>query len=161
MAVRRQLKVSKDAISLTRLMTEIADDPHLINRDYWIGLFKGYPIEPLAGEMFDRTFGEGAKHLDPATVTDDLASLRVLAQGVETWGDKRVAHHDAGPEPVTPTFAELDQTLDAISELLKKYYAFVTADAIAYTTPTIQHNWKRVFDLAWAPPRTSSPSPTT
>jgi hypothetical protein len=161
MAVRRQAKIDSQAISLARLMREIQQTPELINRTYWISLFRGYAIEHLADGMFDRIAGAGAEHVDPGTVEEDLADLRRLVASCETWADKRVAHFDHGVAPKPPTYQELDEALDVIGRMLQKYYNFVTADAIAYTTPEILHNWKRVFEHAWLPGRSADgPSAT-
>jgi hypothetical protein len=153
MAVRRQAKIDSQAISLARLMREIQQSPELINREYWVSLFKGYVIEDLADGMFDRIAGVGAAHIDPIGVEKDLADLRQLVATCETWADKRVAHFDTGHAPKPPTYQELDDALDVIGRMLQKYHNMVTADAIAYTTPQILHNWKRVFEHAWLPKR--------
>lgn len=151
MAVRRQTKIDTQAISLARLMREIQQSPELINREYWVGLFEGYVIEHLADGMFDRIAGVGAKHIDPTGVEQDLSNLRQLVASCETWADKRVAHFDHGVAPKPPTYKQLDDAMDVIGGMLQKYYNLVTADTIAYTTPEILHNWKRVFEHAWLP----------
>lgn len=152
MALRRQAKIDKGAISLARLMDEIRQEPRLVDRVHWRSLMQGYTVEPLADQMFDRIAGTGEPHLRTEIVMMDLETLRAIVNSCERWADKRVAHHDQGSDPSPPTFGEVDTALNAVSEMLQKYHVLVTGDAIAYTTPVIQYNWKRVFEIPWAAP---------
>jgi hypothetical protein len=151
MAVRRQTKIDPQAISLARLLNEIQREPSLINRAHYTGLYKGYATEHLAEGMFDRIAGAGSAAIDPARVAADLAKLQQVARSCETFADKRIAHFDRGNAPKPPTYQDLDDALDLIGELLQKYNSIVLAEDIAFTTPVIQHNWKKIFELAWAP----------
>ena len=84
---------------------------------------------------------------------DDLAKLRQVARSCETFADKRIAHFDTGDTPKPPTFQELDDALDLVASLLQKYYSIVMASDIAFTTPMIPFNWKKIFEQPWLPPR--------
>ena len=152
MAIRRQAKIDRQAISLARLMDEMRENPELISREYWTDLCKGYVVEEFSDRMFDHLAGRGAKHVDPTVVEADLVRFRNSLRSCERWADKRVAHFDAGKAPKPPTFGELDEALESLDEMLKKYFNLVTADAIAFTTPEIQYNWKRIFEHPWMPP---------
>lgn len=149
MAIRRQAKVDESAISLARLVKEIRAQPQLVGRDHWRALLRGYAVEDLADGMFDRLAGAGEPHVSSRIIDEDLAKLRELVRKCETWADKRVAHHDQRGAPVAPTFNDVAAALDALSDMLIKYHVLVTGDAIAFTTPVIQYNWKAVFDIPW------------
>lgn len=153
MAVRRQAKGGNQSISLARLMQDVRDHSALLSRKYWTGLFKGYVTEHLADGMFDNIAGAGENHLPRAIVDADLAAFRQIVVAIETWADKRIAHHDGGVTPIAPTFADLDAALDEVGNTFQKYFSVITADTIAFTTPTIQYNWKKVFTQPWIAPK--------
>lgn len=149
MAIRRQAKIDKQSVSLARLITEIGESPHLVGREHWRELMRGYAVESLADSMFDRLAGAGEAHMKSAAISADLAQLAAMVKKCEAWADKRVAHHDKRRAPKAPTHDEVKAALDAQGKMLQKYHVLVTGDAIAFTTPEIQYNWKAVFDISW------------
>jgi len=150
MAVRRQAKSMPQSISLRRLLEEIRDNPAVLTRQYWVGLWAGHPLEARADRAFDKYSGQGSAYVDAGMVQKDIDDLQRQLQRCERYTDKRIAHFDKGQPPSTPTYRQLDDALKALEKTFQKYYNIVTADSIMTITPTIAYNWKRVFDVAWA-----------
>jgi hypothetical protein len=154
MGVRRQAKSKPQSISLRRLLEELRDNASIVTRKYWVGLWAGHPLESGADRRFDKFAGKGGAHVDPRMIQSDIDGLQAQLNKCETYVDKRLAHFDKGASPSTPTYRQLDEALLALEKSLQKYYNMVTANAIMSITPTIQFNWKRVFDIPWALPAT-------
>src|SRR5947208_2172639 len=84
-AVRRQVDTHKDVASLGKLISEIADDPVRITREFWLGLwdindrFKGIAAERAWAQQYG---GEVGDHLDPAIPANDLDEMFVASSQV-------------------------------------------------------------------------------
>ncbi len=154
MTVRRQIKSGAQSISLVRLLEEIEVDAKELSRTRWRALYEGTVLEGFADRHFDDLAGKHSEHVRAELVHADCERFKSAVGSIETWADKRIAHFDRGDPPQAPTFDDLDRALDSLDKLLRKYYLLVTGDAIAFTTPVIQHNWKKVFELAWLPRQT-------
>ncbi len=124
MALRRQIKDSQQSISFVRLLRDIQANAALL------------------------TDGQG-RALPPQEVDADIQLLCLAAASCERFADKRVAHHDRGKAPSSPSYDELDRALDALDALFRKYYLRVTGKALVSTTPSIAFNWQKAFEHAW------------
>src|SRR6266851_1998607 len=119
MAVRRQLDIDLQSVSLARLLTEIVAYPSVLSRDRFVGLYR-VELQAVAHREFDRHVGSGANNIDPAVVQAESDDLRQRTRDVGRYGTKRVAHLDEkGPKNI-PTFQELDDALDLINALRVK-----------------------------------------
>ena len=150
MGVRRQAKSEKQAISLARLLEEMSANPELLSRAHWKRLFEEHLLESRADAFFDQLAGVGAAHVSADEIRNDLAQLKKIVASCEKFADKRIAHHDRGTPPASPTFDDLNNALDEIARLVHKYYKFVTAKDIATFVPIGSENWRRVLEVPWA-----------
>lgn len=82
-----------------------------------------------------------------------------------------VAHMDArtiprrigpprGERPLAPArraaelkLDEVHDAIDLVGRTFTKYSGLLTAATWAELTPIIQHNWEKIFEVPWKPPR--------
>ena len=157
MAVRRQVKIQKDSISLAGLLSEMIETPELITKERYLGLFtSGVSPFGIAEKEFERIWGGSVReHIDPALVQADLDNLKSKARAVEEFADRKVAHLDKrsinGTTSNVPTYGELSECLDLLEELVKKYYLLFRAASVSSILPTWQYDWKAIFYEPWIP----------
>jgi hypothetical protein len=169
MAVRRQGDLDYRVASLARLLSEIAGNPELLTREWWLSLWNietGDDHErAFAAGQWDSSFGgDVGEHLDPALPTKALERLRDESEVVKKYVDKHLAHsEDPGPQPkdpgpseanVTLKLDEVDVAIDVIGEIFTLYYSLLTASGMAFLEPAIQHDWLAPFRQPWIRPST-------
>ena len=150
MGIRRQIKIDKQSISFARLLDQIAKTPSVISRRRFVAL---YGTDPRMIEMGERDFKKfsntSGQHIDPTIVTADLERLRTKASKCEKFADMRVAHFDKRALKNPPTFKDLDDCIDYLEELLKKYTLIFRATCLTSVLPTWQYEWKDIFLHPW------------
>ncbi len=147
--IRRQVKVSSQSISFTRLLTEIVDTPSVLSRKYYTGLYRGSVVEDMADRDFDKFSGRGQSHISKDMVSSDLRKLYRVASKVEDFVDKRIAHHDKRKPKILPKFDEVDACLDVLDKLYVKYHLAFNASSMNSLMPTYQYDWKEIFKVPW------------
>ena len=147
-AIRRQVRHQKDSISLVGLLEDIIRNPHVLSREGFVERHRG--DEKRAKCLFDGKFaGGGLDHIDPIIVCQDLCKLKVLSETVEDFADKRVSHRDRR-QPDIPTFKALDDCIDCLAELTKKYYLLVKAVKLGSDLSVdFTDDWKSIFHQPW------------
>ena len=124
MAVRRLCGEQRRELSFKNLLREIAANP---------GLIPG-------------------KQVDVASVEADLKSLdsgNLLH--VRQYVSQFLAHAQEVPTVKSPTFKDLHQAIDELSQLLRKYKLLVD-DVDQYLDPVVAGDWLAPFRVAWLPP---------
>ncbi len=93
MGIRRQIKNDQRSISFVRLLSEMAEQPQVISRKYFKGLYKGSAVEFLADHDFDQFCkNHGDEFISQEMVINDICRLREIARVLEEYADKMVAH---------------------------------------------------------------------
>lgn len=149
MAIRRQIKVTPQAISLARLMRDMQANPTEIRRERWIAEGWGDPHHRIGAWAWEQRAGNGALHLDASRIASDADALGRAVATVERWADKRLAHFDRGGAPVPPTYRELDDGPDLLEKMYSRYAGFLIRNMPVTLTPSIAYNWKEVFLHPW------------
>jgi hypothetical protein len=150
MAIRRQVKVQKDSVSLAGLLTELAANPELVTRSEFVALYGSTGIFNMGESDFSKFASAGAAHIDPSLVLSDLASLRTLAASSEEYADRRIAHWDKR-EPTSALTAEaIFEALDELGRLVRKYYLLFFATSLEIS-PIPQGPVFHVFAEPWLP----------
>ncbi len=151
--LRRQIDKDQRTISLRRLLEEIRDQPEVLSRERYVALWDEPAIRKrFAAEAFDKFAGPGKPHIDPAMVEEDCSQLVKKIEGMKEYVDKRIAHYDKEGPTMLPTYADLDECLEFVEDLLKKYLAIIRADVRRQILPTWQYDWKQIFRHPWIPP---------
>lgn len=146
--IRRQIKVKDKPISFLRLLTEIKENPQTLSRESYVSLCKGTNAESFADQWFDKLCGDNKAYISPDMVVSDIDELKKIVSKVETFADRRVAHYD-GRNVDSPDFQNLDESLDKIWEIYKKYLAALTVTGVSITPLSRQCNWKKIFTVPW------------
>lgn len=149
MGVRRQLDTRSDSISLARLLADIEKNPEILSRKRYLSLYEGsaLPIE-VPEKEFDGLAGSGAPHIDPKNVLEDLRNMEDKASKIRKFANKRIAHFGKSSFQDFPTFGDLDECLDLLEELLKKYMLLLRAQG-GDILPSFLYDWKKIFRYPW------------
>jgi len=155
-AIRRQIDRRKDVVSLARLLEEVRDNPQVLSRARYVGLFRK-SLKRNAGDQFDRLIGQGTPHIDPGLPAGDLDQLQRYSNNIKRFANKRVAHAGKTDAGVPATHGDLNACIDIVDKLTVKYVNFIRAETLLNGTllPTILYDWKRVFRESWIPPHRS------
>lgn len=164
MGVRKQLKIDNDSISFAKLLKEICNTPEILSKTRHFEKYKGSSVEKIANKMgmtveefrskeFDQFAGEKGEHVDPEIINLDLKELRLKAKKCENYADKRIAHFDKKTITNFPTYEELDNCIDYLGELIKKYYLLFRVASLTRILPVSQneYDWKAIFREPWIP----------
>ncbi|MFA4888746.1 MAG: hypothetical protein WC628_04135 [Candidatus Omnitrophota bacterium] len=153
MGIRRQVKINKQSISFARLLKQIADNPGVVSRERYVAL---YGTDQMMREIGERDFKKFAdklgKRINSSVVINDLKSLQTKAAKCEKYADMRVAHFDKRALKNPPTFKDLDDCINHLEELLKKYLLIFRATCVSSVLPTWQYDWKEIFLAPWIVP---------
>ncbi len=153
MGVRRQLDNRKDSISLIRLLKEIINCPGVLSRERYLSMYEGSePPADVPNSEFDRYAGRNGQYIDPIRVGEDLENLKLKAEKIKNFATKRVAHFDHRDFEDLPTFGELDEVLNYLEELLKKYLLLFRSQG-GDIVPTFLYDWKKIFRYPWIVPK--------
>jgi hypothetical protein len=157
--VRRQVDKRKDVVSLWRLLDELARQPAMATRSWFIAELKSRPgsvhyLTMLAAE-FDTFAGAGNSILDKKVAEADRDRLWAVTQAAKSVVDQFVAHQaDAtspgSSGPALVTWGELDAAIDTVGELYRKYYRLRYPGAmLGNLEPDLPAGWDRIFESAW------------
>ena len=151
--LRRLVDSRKDTVSFRRLLAEIARQPGVISRERYVALYEDSVIRKrIADRAFDKFAGPGKPHIDPGMVRKDHDQLIRKIEGMKDYVDKRVAHFAEREPTRLPTYGDIDDCLDFVEALLKKYLAVLRAEAHLEILPTWQYDWKQIFRYPWIEP---------
>jgi len=154
MGVRRFVDEDQRSISLYLLLRDIKENPGILSRERHIALFKdtGFATDyNYINRGFEELVGKGKTHIEPADVEEDIKKLIKRTKALKTYVNRTVAHLDKERLKKLPTIEDLDDSIDLIAELVKKYYSIFHA-AVIELQPVPQRPWKNIFKIPWLPP---------
>jgi|SRR3990172_1194151 len=159
--VRRQLDSGSRVITLGRLLSEIQRSPTILSLSRFENMYtKGhrtrteeqqmfYNLEKRrAGKEFGQFSGKAKVHVNPLIVCKDLILLNRACQPILKYVNKRVAHRDKKEFTTLPTFNDLDEAIDLLLEVFKKYMLLLRGVQYGIRVEP-QWDWKEVFKVAW------------
>jgi len=150
LAVRRQVEVADDVVSLGRLLDRIAKAPHVLTRERYLARL--HPkTTGLGNKFFDDLVGPGAEAIDAAVPIQQLADLRSKTAKVKKWVDKEIAHFDpkTGQFSQGLTFGDVHAGLDAIFETMNHYNRLLLGSTTSGSVT--MDPWESVFRYVWIP----------
>jgi hypothetical protein len=157
--VRRQVDQRKDVVSLWRLLDQLARQPSIATRAWFVAQLQARPQSaPYAARLaaeFDAFTSKGSAVLDGSMAASDRDRLRTDAQAAKRVVDQFVAHQadvsrqgSAGPGLIT--WGELDRAIDTVGDLYKKYYRLRhPGNTLGNLEPELPAEWDRMFATAW------------
>lgn len=152
-AVRRQAEIDTRVVSLGILLREIATEPERLSRRWYVSQYpKG--TQWMGHEHFTKELaGPGCDHLDPAKVQADLKVLADSTAPIKRYVDQHIAHYDRSRRlDQIPTFNDLDEAIDVLGRLLKRYLLLLRQADRDPIEPVPQYDWVAPFRVPWIAP---------
>lgn len=153
--IRRQATYDRRGrdTSLAALVADIKRHPEVLSRERYVRKYRqGDPFLVKIGHQdFDKLAGKGRSHPTKDQIDRDIKKLQRAAHRIKRYVDTHVAHYDRRPQRKVPTFRGLDEALDALGGVFRKYNSLLRAQARARMEPTFQYDWTVIFTLAWRP----------
>jgi hypothetical protein len=150
MGVRRQTDLGRDAVSLARLLTNMAEHPQVMTRERFLALWDDDEYDQRRGnEEFDNYAGRGSDVIPAERYQADLDRFQEIARPTKDYVDRLVAHNDQRELDSVPTFDELNAAIDLLEELLNKYMVLLKSTSVPSADPVHQADWKSAFRVAW------------
>ena len=165
MGIRRLCDLDNRSLSLVRFLEHIKNNPSLISRKAYGNLCGGSSDkylenlsqdrraclrELLANEEYDNLIGKNMLQPDSNDIQKEIDELRNRAKSVTKYATKRIAHLDKKPPTTSPTFDDIDVTIDHIINLMKKYFHLLKATAMDFE-PHFQYDWLAPLRVIWLP----------
>jgi len=149
-AIRRQVDSDSRSVSFIRFLGELKSTPKVVSRERYVALFReaGLP-EFLANADFDRHVGVGFNSLDPGAVDREIETLKLKTEPLRTYVNKRIAHHDEKEFTNFPKFRDIDEAIDYLEVLVKRYVLLFRAKGLTQVLPYWQYDWKAIFYHPW------------
>lgn len=88
------------------------------------------------------------REIEPSQIDVDIETLKKETALITRWADESVAHMGR-THSANPTFDQLDEAVDLLGEMLKKYYLLITGGYLARVQPVIQEDWRAPFRQPW------------
>jgi hypothetical protein len=132
-----------------RLLKEIRDHPKGISRTRFRGSFVDANYDQaLADHDYDSYVGVGRNHLDPTTVQAELDELANKTTRLKCFVNKRIAHHDEKTFNAMPKYSELNEAIEFLEVLHKRYFHIFRCLGYDTLLPPLG-DWKSVFRNPW------------
>ena len=148
----RRITESKDTrvVSLGRLITAIAANPHVITNERYLTSW-GIDDKPCPdvvranAEAAWEAHAGGGTVFDVAIATEDLEELERTTKAVVTMVDKTIAHRDKVPPDTIPTFGDLAGAIESITLRYERYQLLLLGRAQITMNPVMQGDWLAPF----------------
>jgi hypothetical protein len=91
-------------------------------------------------------------------IDQEILTLTQATKKLKQFVDTQVAHSaKAGPSTL-PTFQDVDDAIDVLEKLLRRYMWLFRSTALTTALPTWQFDWTEIFRYPWLPPPPNPPS---
>jgi hypothetical protein len=154
MGIRRQIDKRKDSISIVRLIEAIKKNPKVIYRKRFVGMYEATPNMVRAlpkyfgNRDFDKLAGVDREYIDPKILDSDIIGLKLKAEKIKEVANKMIAHIDEDDFKDCLSQDEIEDCLDYLEALLKKYLSLFRATDYDII-PVFQFDWLRVLREPW------------
>lgn len=158
MTVRRQVKIDQRAISLARLLGDIAKHDTSITREEFLKDHVNPDIEKTlyertlreVSELFDSFAGCGKPHINGNRVREDISRLKQTAEQLECYADKWIAHSDPKREWPRLSFEQLNKTLDLFLSTWERYHNIAAGGPVFMDPASMAgEEWEKVLTIPW------------
>ena len=147
-AIRRLVDKRKGTISFVRFLHSLARQPGVVTRTRYKSLSVTAP-EAYMDLDFDQLAGVGRDTMNPTEIRKDIEHLIAKANVLKKYTDSIIAHHGKIPPPIIPKFSDIDEVIEVLENLLKKYLLLFRATGLSSALPQIIDAWKAIFRVAW------------
>jgi len=150
--IRRQVDRHPDSVSFANLLKSMSERPAVLSRTRFVSLYSGSNVPPgLADRAFDKYACADGSMLEAEIPAADLVGLDAKAAVVKQYANKRVAHIDRSGIKTPPTYTDLDECLDLLEQLLRKYWLLLDATTMLHIVPVWPYEWTQIFRSPWIP----------
>jgi len=149
-AVRRLVDRRKDTVSFVRLLLSVKANPSCVSREAYKKRCTNpnLPLKYLDTD-YDRLIGRGMPHPDRVKIADEIRKLEERTEPLKRFVDEHVAHTAIQQAKSLPKFRELDDAIDMLEALAKRYLHLFRGVALTSALPTWQYDWKEIFHYPW------------
>jgi len=152
-AIRRQLKDGDDEVSLARLLRQVAENPTLLTREWFVG----EPpeeiralVEASANSFFDQFAGDGNSIVAPAVVRSDLQQMQAALAALEVAADRTVAHLDRRGALERPQPQDIHEAVDVVLNMYQRYRTLTCRGPWEFNIPqSVGDDWRELFKVPW------------
>jgi hypothetical protein len=161
--IRRECDDDRHTSSVLWCLNELIKFPDMIDRARFEAIVDADPTtkpqyKQVTKTKYSKLAQPGAAGLDVAAIEADRTYLTATAVPVRAYTNKVLAHREH-TATIDLKWAELDKALNAVGELVKKYYLLRSGGKIkGNLTPDLSSAWDVPFRTAWAPDGISLPS---
>lgn len=150
MGVRRQTDLSADAVSLAKLLDNMATNPQVMTRERYLTLWgdEGH-WQRRGNEQYDTYAGAGSAEITSERYQADRDRFLDTARPIKDYVDRLVAHNDQRELDQVPTYVELNAAIDLLEELLNKYMVLLKVTSVPSADPVHQSEWRDAFRVPW------------
>lgn len=150
MGVRRQTDSSANAVSLAKLLDNMANNPQVMTRERYLRLWddEGY-WQRRGNEQYDTYAGAGAAEITSERYQADRDRFADTARPIKDYADRLVAHNDQRELDQVPTYVDLNAAIDLLEELLNKYMVLLKVTSVPNADPVHQADWRDAFRVPW------------
>jgi hypothetical protein len=154
MGIRRLVDPSPDTRSYLMFLKKVKKENCLISRArYKQQHVDGYFLESHADRCFDDLVGEGNDCISQSAVRRDMHSLIESARTVKEYADVRIAHFNPNQPAPLVKHTHVEEALQALEMVHKKYHLIFKGSTLDSTTPAILYDWEEIFDIPWIMPK--------
>jgi hypothetical protein len=156
-AIRRQVDDDEHALSLGRLLTEIAAHPEECTRTHWLELWseEDRDVYALGERQWADNYAsdDDSELLKPQVPAEALVRLQEGSAKMKRYVDRHIAHHDRRglPPDQMPTYNDIDAAIDLVGETFSEFVPLLQAQSYITLTPEFQDDWRAVFRVPWMP----------
>ena len=149
-AIRRLADKDKGSISFGTLLEEVKINPRVISRTRFKRLFvDGNYREFLADADFDRYVGVKNEYISLSDVQNEIDDLILKTTKLRRYVNKRVAHHDKKEFNDIPRYSDLEEAIDFLGSLYKRYFLIIKCLDPGDLLPHWGYDWQNVFRYPW------------
>lgn len=147
-AIRRQVDIGDDVVSLGRLIDRVWRYPTIMSRARYVESEPDASDRAIADREFSQLANTDGPFLNPETPAEDLEVLRERTATVRKWVNTAVAHHDMRRREEPPLSA-IHEGVDVCFALYRKYNVLINhADTV---NDIFLQPWVQAFRVAWLP----------
>jgi len=106
-------------------------------------------MQHLGHRAFQRFDPHRSGHVGPELLEKDLTRITNAAAKTRRYVNRHVAHLSTTPAAEAPSFAELDEAFDVLSEIFIKWNTVLTGIDLLNLEPVPQYDWLAPLRVPW------------
>jgi hypothetical protein len=147
---RRMVDKASDVASVMKLLRSVKAHHHLVTRAWFLDAFAwNYRSREATDRRFDELCGAGEPYLLKPVVQGDIDELDRHADCLKRFTDKRLAHLSMEPVTDSPTFGAINDGIDSLEEVTRRYHLLLTGVAHGPLGGSVDIRDEKIWRFAW------------